>query len=366
MGDERDPIGLAERVLGILSEGSFSATYKFALFIAILDLCIENTSTKGLTPTSLTTRELAQKVVELYWPQVAPYPGVGVLRFGGGMGEQAEIVSRILHLRERLGSDVVASYQAEQVDRAAFDNLVRFVEWKLIEMPIPRLQVLGGHEHRFLYTYNWTTAVKRSTVTAYQHRRRGGNFDNRLNLLPGVGENLVRLNGIIRPLFHREWAVMVARLNSLPEAQLERFLFGCERIPLDTVRQPLSELQNHRCFYCEERLTVRPDVDHFIPWSRFPENGLDNLVVAHPKCNNSKRDFLAAAPHVQHWVTRMRELDGELARVAQEKRWRRDSERTLSVARSIYLMLAPGARLWLRPSAFVPATGLASVLCESE
>ena len=43
MSSGRDGIALAERVLAILEEGSFSSTYKYALFIAILDLCIENT-----------------------------------------------------------------------------------------------------------------------------------------------------------------------------------------------------------------------------------------------------------------------------------------------------------------------------------
>jgi len=43
MTHDQDAIALAERVLAILEEGSFSATYKFALFVAILDLCIEKT-----------------------------------------------------------------------------------------------------------------------------------------------------------------------------------------------------------------------------------------------------------------------------------------------------------------------------------
>jgi len=44
MTGDQGAIALAEHVLSMLDEGSFSATYKFALFTAILDLCIENTS----------------------------------------------------------------------------------------------------------------------------------------------------------------------------------------------------------------------------------------------------------------------------------------------------------------------------------
>ena len=45
---DHDAIAVAERVLAILDQGGFSATYKFALFTAILDLCIEKTSVHGV------------------------------------------------------------------------------------------------------------------------------------------------------------------------------------------------------------------------------------------------------------------------------------------------------------------------------
>jgi hypothetical protein len=81
---DRGAIALAERVLEVLAEGSFSATYKVALFTAILDLCIENTSSHGTPPTTLTTRQLAAKVLDLYWNHAVPYGRQGVLRQGGG------------------------------------------------------------------------------------------------------------------------------------------------------------------------------------------------------------------------------------------------------------------------------------------
>ena len=69
-----------------------------------------------------------------------------------------------------------------------------------------------------------------------------------------MGEALVRLNHLLRPLIHHQWAVKVATLNRLDEYQLERFLFGAERVPLERVRGPIIELQEGRCFYCAERL----------------------------------------------------------------------------------------------------------------
>ncbi len=352
----QDPIALAERVLAILDEGSFSATYKFALFVAILDLCIEKTEPDGGPPTSLTTRELALRVAEIYWNHSAPYGAHGTLRQGGvRAGSQAEILRAIEDARREWADGQSDSFHRARLRQGRrFSRLIDFVEWKLIEMPIPRLQVLGRHEDRFLYQYNWTQGIRQAAVGAYQ-RGRESDFDNRLLLLPGVAGQLVQLNGLLRPLFHREWAVMVAGMNRLPEAELERFLFGAERTSLIAVRGPLSELQDHACFYCASAIRGRADVDHFIPWSRYPDDGLDNLVAAHPACNNNKRDFLPSAEHVEHWVTRSRDRRDDIEAIAKDAAWQRDEDRSRAVATAIYLGLPSSARLWRGRDDFVAA-----------
>lgn len=351
---DRGAIALAERVLSLLDQGSFSATYKYALLLALLDLCLEKTTGKGLPPESVTTRQLADKVVELYWPHATPYRGRDVLRQGGvRKGNQAEIVRAIVALRAGLARDPHQPlFRARVAHPDRFERLIRFVEWKLIEMPIPRLQRLGKDEVRFLYVYGWTEHVRQGAVSAYQ-RGDASAFDNRLLLRPGVAEHLVRLNGLLRPLLHRDWARMVAAMNELPESELDEFLFGATRIALDPVRAPLLSLQSGRCFYCDGRLSGPAEVDHFIPWARYPDNGLDNLVVAHARCNNGKRDFLAAAPHVEHWTSRATRRASDLAALAVELAWSRDPARSRSVAVAIYTRLPDDARLWERENAFV-------------
>jgi hypothetical protein len=355
MTNDLDALALAERVLAILEEGSFSATYKFALFTAILDLCIEHTDRHGTPRETLTTRQLAERVVELYWNHADPYGSHGTLRQGGVRPDsQAEILRRIETDRARWAdgqSETV--HRARQTHPIEFAELVDFVEWKLIEMPIPRLQVLGRQEDRFLYDYNWTQGIRRSEVSAYQ-RGTHSDFDNRLLLRPGVVGQLVRLNGVLRPLFRKEWAVMVAGMNRLPEAELEDFLFGSTRTSLGDVRAPLRDLHNDHCFYCERTIAGRADVDHFIPWSRYADDGLDNLVLAHPKCNNSKRDFLASADHVEHWTARTRTYDADLTALARACSWPRDRGRSTAVARAVYLRLPASARLWRGPDTFDP------------
>ena len=93
------------------------------------------------------------------------------------------------------------------------------------------------------------------------------------------------------------------------------------------------------------------------PASRTPTTvALENLVVAHARCNAQKRGFLAAVAHVGHWRARTRSgspVSAELDRVAEAIGWTRHPDRTLGVARALYLRLPEDARLWLRGEEFV-------------
>ncbi|MBE2252771.1 MAG: HNH endonuclease [Myxococcus sp.] len=345
-----DPIAVAERLFALLDEGSFSATYKYAVLMALLDLCFEKTSRTGAPPTSLTTRELAEKVLELYWPQCERYEDDKYLRQGGvNASQQAELLSKIIEFRERHGS---AARGLVRDRRPASSQLIDFIEWKLIEMPLPRLQVIGRTEHRFLYEYGWDKDLKHSTVKRYQRGERVG-FDNHLLLKPGIAEALIRLNTLVRPLIRREWLRQVQLFNRsrIPGSALENFLFDREREALGKVDGALRELQGSRCFYCDERLS-RGQVDHFIPWARYPNNAIENLVLAHDGCNNNKRDFLAASPHVQRWAERLAKRADELIEVAAEHSLETAPTRSRSVAVALYERLPESALVWDRVGTF--------------
>ena len=117
--------------------------------------------------------------------------------------------------------------------------------------------------------------------------------------------------------------------------------------------QRLSPLPAGRCFYCRRGLRDDAEVDHFVPWAGYPDNGIDNLVVADRRCNGHKREHLAAAEHVEAWSRRMEEGHTELEEIAARAHWSQQRERTLAIARSIYLRLPSTARLWLQRSEFV-------------
>jgi 5-methylcytosine-specific restriction endonuclease McrA len=336
-------ISFVEKLLVLLDEGAFTATYKYAVLLALIDLCMERAAPDGGTPARLPTAAIAEKVVALYWPHSSLFRGTGgavVLRQNSG--GQAAILSAIMHLRERLGSRTATTAgQARTADPDSFAALVRDVEWKLVQMPLPRLQQFGNGYDPFLYDIDWTTDVRRSDFV-------GGAHDFAVRLRPGVGGHLVRLNGLLRPLIKRQWADLVTRFNrdAVEESTLEEFLFGMPRRPTGGLLRGLRELQANRCFYCQGTMRHALDIDHFIPWARHPDDAIHNLVVAHRLCNNSKRDFLAAAPHVARWSQRLRGPTGQqLHQLAIEQRWASHLATSRNVARAIYLRLPDDAKL---------------------
>ncbi len=349
-----DAIGLAEYVMALLDQGSFTATYKYAVLLALIDLCLEQTSKTGQPPSMVTTAQLAVKVIDIYWPHTAPFKkksSAVLFQNTGTNRSQAEIVRKIEEFRTKQGGLSNLS-TAKRENAAGYLRLVKNVEWKLIQMPLPRLQLFGKQLRPYLYSINWDKEVKLQEVRAYQNGNES-DFDNRIQFKSGVAKNLIKLNNLLRPLIHRQWTIKVSQINKLPESRLETFLFGATRIGTDRIRPVLEEFQSHRCFYCEDRIGSaskrKPEVDHFIPWSRYPENGLANLVVAHNSCNNHKRDFLADASHVKKWLLRLDKNQAKFQQfemLSQDTQWDMRDVETAGIAAAIYLNLAKTAELW--------------------
>lgn len=352
-------IELAERLLGLLDRGAFTSTYKYAVVLALLDLCLEGTAADGSPPTMVTTRQLAGKVVALYWPQALPFgdaSAVQVLR--QNTSGQAGVVSKIEVFRRNAESRSWAAARRRAPNAA--EDLLDAVEWILIQMPLPRLQRVGSRVHPVLYEIAWNDDVRRAGVSAYQRALRqgtadAGGFDNRIQLLENVGIGLVRLGGVLRPLLHREWARMVARINRLPRDELERFLFEPEREAVRHLAPALGDLQAGRCFYCAAPVGSRPHVDHVIPFARYPDHSLANLVLTDPACNGNKRDHLPVVDHV--WRLRQRnearadDLQA-LADATHPEGFR--PARAWNVTRAIYGRLPEGVELWQARDSFDP------------
>ncbi|MCO5316657.1 MAG: hypothetical protein M9938_10940, partial [Solirubrobacterales bacterium] len=177
-----DPMVLGGKLLSLLDETAVVATYKPALLMSIID-CVTETGEIDSIP----VQRLAERAIELYWPQTTIYPTTGQV-LAQNQGTQAKIVRAIVEYRSQAG--VGARAIPERLRREKeWAKLIRQVEPSLAEMPIPRLQVPF---EPFLYEFDWpwkNTGGWR--VGSYNQSSR------ELRLMPGTVRSLISLGPLL-------------------------------------------------------------------------------------------------------------------------------------------------------------------------
>jgi 5-methylcytosine-specific restriction endonuclease McrA len=281
----------------LLAEGQFVASYKFALIHALGDLAVLKGEDTG-APLELDTRDIAGKVIELYWRQCRPFQvgddtsGAAGLVLRQNTGKQAAIVSKIVDSQQKCGASL---FRLKQLASDRWSELVGEVDEVIRTMPLWKLQTVGEERLDFLY----------------ENLDRG----TRITLKPEVAYCLRAFYELIRDLIEGAWVRFVQKVNSDKlgsVTDLGSFLFGRERASLDAYRPILRDAQGGVCLYCRDPLSGKTQVDHFVPWSRYPADLGHNFVLAHERCNSAKSDFLAAENHLAAWVKRNDEHRAEL------------------------------------------------------
>lgn len=314
----------------LISDGSFVATYKFALLLALADLAVErgDDTTESLP---LDTRDLAEKFVDLYWRQVLPWvpASSGVTsRLAQATGTGAAVLNRVAAAHEQFQG----SLPRLRRDKATWDRLLRDVARTIEVMPLWKLQTVGPDKLHFLYPNI-------------------GKGD-RIALHGEAVYCLRRFRDLIGDMAETAWVRFVRRLQRnhalLGEGpDLREFLFGSDRSALGAVRDLLRELDGNRCFYCAGTIRGEPVVDHFVPWSRYPLDLGHNFVLADARCNGDKLDRLAAFEHLERWCARNVRPDWTAALEA--RILPHDARRTKQVAGWAYAQAeAGGTTVWQR------------------
>lgn len=321
----------------IFNEGEFVATYKFALLHALADISVEREAAPdGSLHVPLSS--IGEKFLELYWHHAEPYreagTGSGVLK--QNTKGQAQIISRLEEIR--------AVYPTISQFRhgKGWTSAVTFAAAQIEKMPLWKLQTLGGVRGEFLYANELV--------------------GDGIMLKPGVAASLRAFYPLVLHLVRGHWLSHIRRIpanNHLvgEHADLEYFLFGTQRAVLEKARPALEHLQAGCCFYCRKPMKGDWQVDHFIPWARYPRDLGHNFVLAHASCNQQKSDTLAAAQHVERWRDRNDEhgawLAGELGGtfVCDEPTSRR-------IAKWSYeLDASASARLWIKARQYEACDG---------
>lgn len=312
----------------ILAEGDFTATYKYALLMALAELAVER-GTDNDQPLTLPLRAIGEKFAELYWKQIVPYSASG--RVPGVLSQiHADAAAIPRHLASFRAESGIASIAAAR-RHPGWQSLLTSITRTVRDQPIRYLQNVGGQSVVFLFEIG----SARSSVT----------------LLPGVGFALRRFQSLVLRLAQTSWVRHVREnprnMSLIGEAgDLEAFLFEQSRQTLAAARDVLTEAQGGYCFYCV-RSVIGGDVDHFIPWVRYPRDLAENFVLAHASCNRAKSDMLAAVSHAAKWQERNnleRSLFEKLTAVGLVS----DLPAISAVARWAYGEAArTGARLWV-------------------
>ena len=306
------PIGELEfltKLQRILSEGQFVASYKYALLLALAELSVE----KEVAPNAMLhieLGELAERFIRLYWRQVAPFGTGGVLVQATGL--QASVINQIATFKTDAPTLTTARRHTK------WKRLVQSVSRLLVKMPLWKLQLVGRDRLDFLY------------------EERLVNYG--ILLRPGVAACFRAQFNIIKAVVQMAWLSFVQQLPlNRPvlgsTTDLAEFLFGAERAGLTVITDGLRGLQKGTCFYCSNTLRGEGgEVDHFIPWSRYPLDLGHNFVLAHAACNHDKRDMLAATGHLERWVERNDREDDSLAQIYSAARFPFDADASSSIA----------------------------------
>jgi 5-methylcytosine-specific restriction endonuclease McrA len=185
-------------------------------------------------------------------------------------------------------------------------------------MPLRRVQLVGDQVDEFLYRLD--------------------RFDgSHLQLEPGVAACLRTFHSFIVNMVRGAWIEQLTRIRSNQDllgeqGDLSAFLFGQERQPLEEFRRILRTHQESRCFYCGRPVKGAGALDHFIPWARYPVDLGHNFVFTDARCNNAKRDHLAAREHLARWKLQNLDHATELDGLFEAYLLRSDSRRSRTIA----------------------------------
>ncbi len=325
-------IKFLEYIQRILDGGTFSATYKFALLMALADLSVEKGGDDN-APLPLTARDVARKFIVYYSRQARPFRSqvnneAGTLHQNAG--RQAAVVSKVLEASPNYQvAGELSTVRAMQKDSDLLDSVTRTV----VDQPLWKLQTIGNTVDAFLYKFHG----------------KGGKFE----LNPGVAFCFRKFHGFVYRLAQDSWIRFVRNRaqnqNLLGESSdLAQFMFGSNRSTLLPYRELLMDLQHGRCFYCGTAGRTG-HVDHFIPWSWYSLDLGHNFVLACNSCNSKKRDMLAGAQYLKSWLERNQENDELMTGFFEDKGLPHDLEGSIFVARWAYGRVAQfGGTVWVQ------------------
>lgn len=348
-----EQIRFLNNIQRLFTEGGFTATYKYALLMALADLSVELEPHPGASAI-FRIENIAEKFIEYYWNHAVPYvctSGSGGVLFQNVNPEKGAVILKyIQEMRNISGGSLSATRRNKKLWKSYVNRVSRLIE----VMPLNKLQTIGTEPFCFLYD--------NLDLKSY-----GGN----LHLKPGVAFHFRRFYPLIRSMIQEGWIRYIRELKANRPLlgtinDLGEFLFGSDRQNLSMFREILHPIQQGRCFYCLRTLSGdASDVDHFIPWTRYSLDLAHNFVLAHPSCNNNKRDFLPDVPHLERWIERNKSRDAYLRETFDRANLLHDLNASIHITRWAYEQAElSGASVWSAKDVVRPLTPVWKTIIE--
>lgn len=137
-----DPLEVGARVAELLATGRRVSTYKLAVLSALLQHCLEH-PTGADAELRVPIGDLADRVVDLYWPQVRPFGSSGVLRQNEQGGRSIlDVVAGLRAEATAAGLSTPSQLRVARPDLAV--RARRNLSITLAQQPLFALQKTGG------------------------------------------------------------------------------------------------------------------------------------------------------------------------------------------------------------------------------
>ena len=290
---------LRRKFISILTKGSKSNTYKFALARFLLDH-----SHKPDSSYIVSFQDIAKKFLKYYWHQECKYR----IRQNYDPKKIPSVVQVIRDVfKERMVGGYIPEYfenmPQEEIKNAEAEIIKRVFGIGKKSQVVPRFQRLKGQPpDRNLHI--------RGTGDFYDYDVPSGQLEIKPEALSFFKDNY---NVLTKAVF-LEWSRFLEKINTLPRI--------IEKVESEVVRRrALTSYQSifrdqRDCFYCNRTLDERQiHVDHFIPWSYIFEDEAWNLVLACQDCNLKKSDSLAGLDFRNDLINRNRDYKNEIPKL---------------------------------------------------
>jgi len=307
---------LKQTFVSIITKGSKSNTYKFALAKFLLDYC--NSQTPQEIENSITNnqsifvgyQQVANAFLTYFWHQECKYrikqnyqdskpPSViRIIRSVFGTGH-------IHKSFKNMPKNKIQTAQKE-IRQRVFGK-----ESQKTSQVIPRFQNIKDGN-----------SVIRKQVF-YDYDDDSGEIEIKPKAVKFFSENYIFLIKLVL----LEWSKFLEKINTIPRLIAKVESYEMKRGSLSKYVKIFKDFRT--CFYCNASLdSTETHVDHFIPWSYIFEDESWNLVLSCEKCNLKKSDSLAKYEYLtqiikrnQTYQDKIEDLRKSLLKINTQKGW---------------------------------------------